>query len=255
LLLGTAAGACSSTGSELFAPDGDAAPGTQPANGRDGSVAVDGADGTDAADGDLDPGDRDSGGKRDAGGRDATGDSSDSDAASDSGQGDSGADAGETGAADAGRDAATDFDAGSDADCGAPYKIFTSDAGPFCPFTATGPVNCPVTDHCCEYLSDSGLPSTCNAANAACIPSPGVVDWGCDEKNDCPSGEVCCFVGGITQDRSCPIYHGTNVTGTVCRPGVCNAGEKVICGKQADCTSGTCLGMNMRGKNLGFCGP
>ena len=45
----------------------------------------------------------------------------------------------------------------------------------------------------------------------------------------------------------------SNVSGTVCRPGGCNAGETVICGVQADCAQGTCTGMNTRAKNLGFC--
>jgi hypothetical protein len=163
------------------------------------------------------------------------------------------------------RDTGTDTGGGSDAsssdaaadagvDCGAPYKIFTTDAGPFCPFTAAGPARCATSEHCCEYVADSGLPSTCNGANAACVASPGVIDWGCDEANDCPADEVCCFVGAIVQDRpECPLYRGANVSGTVCRPGACNAGEAVVCGSQADCANGTCTGMNMRGKDLGFC--
>ncbi len=205
-------------------------------------------DGSSGGPGDADPPRRD-GGRTDAGGKDAgdaaNPDATGSDAAPDSAESDGASD-------DASADTGTD--AGMDAECGAAHRVFTNDAGPFCPFTATGPANCAVTEHCCEYRADAGFPSTCNGANAACVVSPGVIDWGCDEQNDCPTSQVCCFIGAIVQDRpECPVYRGVGVSGTVCRPGACNAGETVACGAQADCTSGTCLGLNVRGKNLGFC--
>jgi hypothetical protein len=256
--------ACSSSdGGPLFLNSGSdgAAPDAEPQ--RDGSSTPPDAFTAEDAGAQTDDGGTDDAETRDSG-KDAKG--TDDSGGADSGTLDAGADSGDAGAdsgtldagadsgtLDAGADSGT-LDAGADAECGAPYKIFTSDAGPFCPFTLNGPASCATGQHCCEYLADAGLSSTCNEANAACIASQGVVDWGCDEANDCPSNEVCCFVGTVVQDRpECPLYRGVNVAGTVCRPGACNAGEKVICGSQADCSQGTCVGMNMRAKDLGFC--
>jgi hypothetical protein len=246
-------GCSSSSGGELFGsdgPDSSVPDATVDAPAAEGSIGVpDAADGQsdDEPDGgpgptkDSGPHPVDAGGDRDASGAvDAT------------------ADAGSDGASGDASDGATDAapSDGGVVDCGAPYTIFTNANGPFCPFTEAGPGSCAVGQHCCEYTLEAGVPSTCNEAAGACAALSGTIDWGCDEQNDCPASEVCCYVGQLKQDDpACPNLRGTNVSGSVCRPGTCNTGERVACGTQADCVSGTCTGINVRGKDLGLCLP
>ena len=141
-------------------------------------------------------------------------------------------------------------------DCGTAPPIFTNAAaGPFCPFTSAGFVSCAQGQHCCEYAADAGMPSTCNAGPCA---SPAILsgaDWQCDEENDCPQNEVCCLVGSAAKSSTCPTrFFGVAVSGSMCRT-TCGAGERVVCGSQADCTTGTCAQFSARGKSLGFCRP
>lgn len=248
--LGALAVACSSSTDPLFGdPPVDAAS-TDGTTSNDGRPNGNGGDST-TTPGDDDP--HDDGGTRPADGsvRHDTG-PGDGDASTDAPPSDAAPDA----PTDASPDVAADAGADAAVDCGAPLRIFTNDAGPFCPFTSLGPASCAVGEHCCEYTLDSGLPSTCNAANAACQGSPGVFDWGCDELNDCPDNQVCCLVATVQQPNpSCRVYRVSGLTGSLCRPGGCNANENVLCGTQADCTSGTCTAFNVRGKNVGFCAP
>jgi hypothetical protein len=249
--------ACSSSsGGELFGGDG------QDASAADATVDSPAADSTvdlDSADEASDDPDTAPVPKKDSGPHPADA-GADHDASLTDAAADAPADSGVDASGDTGSDAAADgapSDGGlADGDCGPPFTIFTNDAGPFCPFTAAGPANCTVGQHCCEYTLEAGVASTCNEANGACLPLPGTIDWGCDEKNDCPGSEVCCYVGQLKQDNpSCPALRGTSISGTVCRPGACNSGERVACGSQADCASGTCTGINARGKDLGLCIP
>jgi hypothetical protein len=154
-------------------------------------------------------------------------------------------------------------DAGADAslvDCGVPGQFFTSAQGPFCPFQS-GDVfsNCAVGEHCCEYAEAANIPSTCSAGATACAVEIATgFDWRCDETNDCPGGQVCCFASPVTPHPQCiGQYSGSpDAHSTACRIGACAAGETRTCGSQADCPLGTtCTGMRFRGKHFGFCKP
>ena len=146
-------------------------------------------------------------------------------------------------------------------DCGAPPGlVFTDIEGPFCPFQANNVFDhCAVGEHCCEYAAESALPSTCNAGATACAPAISTgFDWRCDETNDCPANQVCCFDSPITPDPSCSGHYRAPASAaqTACRPGACLASETRTCGSQADCPVGTkCTGMRFRGKHFGFCKP
>jgi hypothetical protein len=173
------------------------------------------------------------------------------------------ADAGAAAAADRVRaDASEAVDAGGESlDCGAPgNQVFTSPLGPFCPFQAGGVFrNCAVGEHCCEYAEDAGAASSCSAGPTACgVEIASGFDWRCDEGNDCPSGQVCCFAGAIAPHPVCAGQYSTSPTvhSTACRIGACAAGETRTCGSSADCAPGaTCAGMRLRGKHFGFCQP
>lgn len=161
---------------------------------------------------------------------------------------------------DAGDEAAPPGDAGADANvvCGPAGHVFTSENGPFCPFQADDVFdNCALGEHCCEYAEELGKPSVCRAGMTACdVEIATGFDWRCDERNDCPGGQVCCFAGAITPHALCADRYSASpdVHASACRPTACAAGETQMCGSQADCPLGTtCTGMRLRGKHFGFC--
>jgi hypothetical protein len=174
------------------------------------------------------------------------------------------AEGGATPRADSGPDR-TEADGGADAaaseDCGAiETQLFTSPLGPFCPFQAGNAFsNCAVGEHCCEYAEQDGVPSTCSAGPTACgVAITTGFDWRCDESNDCPGGQVCCFAGAITPHPTCAgRYSASPLThATACRPAACAPGETRTCGSQSDCPAATtCTPMRLRGKHFGFCKP
>jgi hypothetical protein len=152
-------------------------------------------------------------------------------------------------------------DGGTAADCGF-YRIFTNDSGPFCGVNAPdgAPSNCNNGQVCCQCDREAGTPSSCqaNAAACTCIPSNDAGNnfnaiWECNEKNDCPANQVCCLSDTPIQDNTCSTkYFSTRTLGTTCKAN-CAAGEAVVCGSQADCTTGTCVGARIKSVQLGFC--
>ncbi len=178
---------------------------------------------------------------------------------------DGGADPDASVAEDGGHDAHAPSDGGQDAkplvDCGTVSpQVFTSALGPFCPFQAGNVFNnCAVGEHCCEYAEEAGVPSTCSAGPTACgVEIATGFDWRCDETNDCPGGQVCCFAGAITPHLQCAGQYSApaGTHSTACRIATCAAGETRTCGTQADCPAGTtCTAMRLRGKHFGFCKP
>lgn len=206
---------------------------------EDGGTAFDGDPVADAAT------------RRDSGKKPADLDDS---SAPDESEEDAAPDSGVVGPQDAGKDAPPPVD------CGPPGQVFTSPLGPFCPFQAGGTFsNCAVGEHCCQYAEVSATPSTCSAGPTACaVAITTGFDWRCDETNDCPGGQICCFAGIITPHPQCSgLYSASpNVHATACRPAACAAGETRTCGSTADCPAGqTCTGMRLRGKHFGFCRP
>jgi len=167
--------------------------------------------------------------------------------------------------ADGGSDGAPEKDAAvADArppvDCSAPppAPLFTSLAGPYCPFQA-GSVfsNCQLGEHCCEYAEGDGIPSTCSAGATACgVAIATGFDWRCDESNDCPGGQVCCFGGTIAPRLECPgqFAASVNAHGSACRAGTCAVGEMRMCSSSGECAAGQlCLPIRVRGKHFEFC--
>lgn len=150
----------------------------------------------------------------------------------------------------------------TDLDCGV-NRVFTSDAGPYCAVNALdgSPANCTTGQTCCQCdrgEADAGRFTSCQANSAACVCANdagfGAI-WECDEKNDCPAGQVCCLSDTPIVDNTCATkYFSTRTTGSACKAN-CGAGEATVCGTQADCTAGTCVGARIKGKNVGFCKP
>ena len=158
------------------------------------------------------------------------------------------------------KDAAATGDAKPPVDCSAPAPtpLFTSPTGPYCPFQAGGVFgNCAVGEHCCEYAQGDGNPSTCNAGPTACgVAIATGFDWRCDEANDCPTSQVCCFAGVIGPRLECPGLFTSSPTahGSACRVGSCVAGEARMCSSSAECPAGLqCREIRVRGKHFGFC--
>jgi len=131
-----------------------------------------------------------------------------------------------------------------------------TEAGVYCPFTATGDIHCPAGGQCCEAPeSAGGTSSTCAALGAAC-PIPLSLAWECDGPLDCAgsrAGPVCCAAGTVATDPVCGYDRGTGLTGSYCATS-CTPGDISICSSPTDpCSSGTCTPFKVAGVVLGTC--
>jgi len=149
----------------------------------------------------------------------------------------------------------TPVDAGPD--CGTPPALHPeTEAGVYCPFTATGAIHCAVGQECCETPSTVVNGSTCQPGGAAC-PVTGSLAWGCDGPVDCEgnaAGGVCCAGGVVALDAVCGFDRGSAFTGSHCAQS-CAAGEVSICSETTDpCAPGTqCTPFKVAGVVLGTC--
>ncbi len=151
-------------------------------------------------------------------------------------------------------------DAGTGPECGTAAKLFPAkpDGGVFCPFSApTGGKNiyCAETQECCQNPKGTGV-STCEMKAAAC-PMMTAVAWECEDKANCPTGQVCCAHSGTAGTA---VTVGTDTcgaflskfSGTKCAA-TCAAEELVVCEQQSDCTTGTCTAVKPKGNDIGVC--
>ncbi len=153
----------------------------------------------------------------------------------------------------------TSTDAGADSgdDCGTPPALHPeTEAGVYCPFTASGAIHCAAGQECCETPSTVVNGSTCQSAGAAC-PVTGSIAWGCDGPVDCAgsaAGSVCCAEGEVALDAVCGFNRGSGFTGSHCAQG-CAAGEVAVCSETTDpCPVGTqCTPFKVAGVVLGTC--
>jgi hypothetical protein len=110
-----------------------------------------------------------------------------------------------------------------------------ADFGLFCDgsATCTGPTvtcggdgECPLYDmYCC------GSPGGLTCQSSTCPVSPHYGPYYCNEKSDCPPGDVCCLDRGPSGMQS------------QCRPSSCNGGLE-LCNPNvlpSECSSGTCM--------------
>ncbi len=156
-------------------------------------------------------------------------------------------------------DAATDALVGDASECGTTKGPFTSDAGPKCPWVlvkdggSLQDINCDNGQQCCQFSENASVASTCSAAAIPCGAGV-IVDWRCEESNDCPAlvAPVCCLQGTvIAAPPPCAHYEGVSVTSASCAS-ACSGPQ--LCGTAADCPSGlSCLPFVTKGVWQGFC--
>ena len=100
---------------------------------------------------------------------------------------------------------------------------------------------CAVPNH--ECCNGSGTSQSCLAVTATC----GGNKQACDEKSDCPDGQLCCLmVTTISGDFSISCQ-----TGTTCPTGGFASAQ--ICKTNAECSTGACSIYNCQGQNTEAC--
>lgn len=142
------------------------------------------------------------------------------------------ADAADGGNADAdggGTDASVDGDAGVANDA-------ATDAGTI----ACGATTCAATTQVCCIALDGT--ETC-AASGGAAPCGAAIERACDDRTDCPSGQICCATLGA-------LYVGSTCAAT------CAGAARQLCKSTSECANAmqTCSTETCRGKQVSSCG-
>jgi hypothetical protein len=144
--------------------------------------------------------------------------------------------------------------------CGKVPSLYPESApGVYCPFSTAGSGGkagtCAAGQECCEPYSGT---STCEAAGSTCpvVGSGSSTVWSCLEAMDCPSGQICCGTGTLTEEPACgtnPAY--AKVTGLKSTNCAASCGSNfILCGTNAQCPSGqTCVATAAQGQDFGHC--
>jgi hypothetical protein len=198
-------------------------------------------------------------------------------------------------------------DSGTNPDCSTAPQLRSNTSDFFCAFVAKDAGTdggdggqsasyCQNNEICCNPSTKTGSnfdPSYCafdptkgtndtqmKAYNACAAFAPahgftwGATDggsaWECGDKNNCPSGQVCCLTGfpgatgsnavniGKSTDKSiptaCNAQQAFKETGTVCKS-ACTAGTEIqLCSKTDNCGGGqTCTAFDGFFRDLGIC--